>query len=316
VGFVGLILVIAIWKSPSSSPIVVLPSHNGKIDQLEAQKAIEKYQSETKEGAIKSLTISILTSVLLVGLIEFLSILLQYLVTQGERKAFMKFFGKGVFENGITAIFFTAETKGNLDWVMCPNKPDQAANAKIQGVNHIIPFEELKAVLEIKQLFDSMGVKFGIELDDVCKNKVLPNGSVLAVGLGFNCATKLIQAFCPQLFEITYEVDSDFGYETDDFKVKEGRHDNPNSNSKYDYALFARVFKDDVLHFVCAGRTADGTEAACRYLAKNWTKLLRQYDNESGKGKHDVNKQSMAVIIRHRKDNLDDCVLQHTSFES
>lgn len=283
-GAIGLLSVIS-WDTSSSDSILVLRSQNGRIDENEARKAVRAYQNEQKQGMLKSLSISILTSVLLVGLIELLAVVIENLATAEERKRFVRFFGKGSLDGeGMKAIFFTAvPSKNNHDWVDCPNKPPEAKNAKVQGVNHVVPFEELKAVLEIQRLFDSMGAKFQIDLDINLPSSTLPSNSVLAIGLGFNYATYLIQECCKPLFEVFYENDENLGALTDDFMVDEVKHEAVKEDSNYDYALFARVFKKEGgLHLICAGRTANGTEAACKFLAKNWAVLASQYENDGG----------------------------------
>lgn len=315
-GAIGLLSVIPFWNPNTSDSILVLRSQNGRLDENETRRAAKTYQNGQKQEMLKSLSISVLTSVLLVGLIELLAVFIENLATDGARKRFVKFFGNGSLGGeGMTAIFLTAQpSKNNPDWVECPNKPPNANNAKVQGVNHVVPFEELKAVLDIQRLFDSMGARFEIDLDINLPSNTLPSHSVLAIGLGFNYATYLIQECCKPLFEVFYENDESLGSITDDFMVNEIKHDVVKKDSKYDYALFARVFKEDVLHFICAGRTANGTEAACKFLARNWIVLASQYEYDTGKGKHNIFKQSMVVVLRHHVNNLDDCSIQHLAF--
>jgi hypothetical protein len=316
-GAIGLFSVIPFWDTSSSHSILVLRSKNGILDENETRKAVRAYQNEQKQGMLKSLSISILTSILLVGLIELLAMVIENLATAEERMRFVRFFGKGSLDGeGMKAIFFTAvPSKDSHDWVDCPNKPPEAKNAKVQGVNHVVPFEELKAVLEIQRLFDSMGAKFQIDLDINLPSNTLPSHGVLAIGLGFNYATYLIQECCKPLFEVFYETDENLGAITDDFMVDEVKHEVVKEDSNYDYALFARVFKEEgSLHLICAGRTANGTEAACRFLAKNWTILASQYENDAGKGKHNIGEQSMAVVLRHHVKNLDNCSIQRLAF--
>lgn len=315
-GAVGLISVISFWNPNSLDSILVLRSQNGRLDETETRRAVKIYQNGQKREMLKSLSIGILTSVLLVGLIELLAVFIENLATDGARKRFVRFFGNGSLAGeGVTAFFLTAQpSKNNPDWVQCPNKPPKANNAKIQGVNHVVPFEEVKAVLDIQRLFDSMGARFEIDLDENLPSKSLPSHSVLAIGLGFNYATFLIQDCCKPLFEVIYENDESLGFTTDDFMVNEIKHDVVKEDSKYDYALFARVFKDDVLHFICAGRTANGTEAACKFLARNWKTLADQYENDTGKGKYNIFKQSMVVVLRHHVNNLDDCRILQLAF--
>jgi hypothetical protein len=317
-GAIGLISVISFWDLGSSNSILVLRSQNGRLDENATRRAVKAYQNEQKQGMLKSLSISVLTSVLLVGLIELLAVVIENLATADERKRFVRFFGKGTLDGeGMKAIFFTAvSSKNNYDWVDCPNKPPKAQNAKVQGVNHVVPFEELKAVLEVQRLFDSMGAKFQIDLDSNIHNcNALPSHSVLAIGLGFNYATYLIQECCRPLFEVFYTTDENLGAETVDFMVDKVEHEVVKKDSDYDYALFARVFKKEGgLHLICAGRTANGTEAACKFLAKNWAILASQYENDAGKGKHNIDEQSMAVVLRHHVNNLDNCSIQRHAF--
>lgn len=317
VGAIGLISIISFWDPSSSDSILVLRSQNGRLDENATRRAVKAYQNEQKQGLLKSLSISVLTSVLLVGLIELLSVVIENLATADERKRFVRFFGKGSLDGvGMKAIFFTAvPSQNNHDWVDCPNKPPKAKNAKVQGVNHVVPFEELKAVLEIQKLFDSMGAKFQIDLDINLPLNNLPSHSVLAIGLGFNYATYLIQECCKPLFEVFYETDEILGAVTDDFMVDKVKHEVVKEDSNYDYALFARVFKEEgSLHLICAGRTANGTEAACKFLAKNWAILASQYENDAGKGKHNIGEHSMAVVLRHHVKNLDNCSIQRLAF--
>ena len=93
------------------------------------------------------------------------------------------------------------------------------------------------------------------------------------------------------------------------------KHEAVKEESIYDYAQFARVFKKEGgLHLFCAGRTANGTEAACKFLAKNWAILASQYENDAGKDKHNIDEQSMAVVLTHHVNNLDDCSIQRLAF--
>jgi len=306
------------WNPNSSDSILVLPAQSGRLDENEVKKAVKAYQNGQKKEMYKSLSISVLTTVLLVGLIELLAVFIEKLATDGKRKHFARFFGNGSLEEkGVTAFFLTARPdKNNPDWIECPEMPEKAKakNAKVQGVNHVVPFEEVKAVLDIQRLFDSMGARLEIDLDCNLPPKDLPDYSVLAIGLGFNSATFRIQEWSKSLFEVIYEYDQSLEAITDDFKVNEIKHGVVNKDSKYDYALFARVFKEDIPHFICAGRTANGTEAACKFLARKWDTLANQYEFDAGKGKHNILKQSMVVVLRHHVSNLDDCKIERLAF--
>jgi hypothetical protein len=301
IGSLGFITTVFLCKSPDDAVVITLPiNSSGAIDPVKAREAADNNRRAIEQEHTKNLLRGAFSSFILVGLIDLMALGLQKVTKRGERKKFEEFFGVDVSnKKGMIAIFFTAippdfsviekiipeEIKENLKWIECPHALDaKANNAQPKGIQSVVPFAELKAVLDIQKLFSDFGLgeNFEIEQDKGISEGFPVDRTVLAIGLGFNSATKKINNYCGDLFNITYPLDTKTKLKSDDFNIRKytgkyGLKDHETPSDDYDYALFSRVLYKGRVYLVCAGRTAIGTEAACKYLANNWLILMDKY---------------------------------------
>ena len=155
------------------------------------------------------------------------------------------------------------------------NQPRKSSGTLPKGIREIVPWQELEVVMEIDRVFQEFGGKLKIVLDRFHRGgEVWPENGGLALGLGFNNLTVELGDFSR-----TYQVL--FSDRTDDFITfaANGRRILPSPDPGYEYALLARILVDrgrgePTPYLVCAGHTADGTQAACHYLATKWQQLL------------------------------------------
>jgi hypothetical protein len=347
-----------LWKSPTKAIVIVLPvNSSGMVNGAEVEKAAKENREAIEQEDLKNISKGISSSLILVGLIDFMIRLLSNVTTTEERRKFEKFFGVNVSsKKGMTAIFFTAhpadlsvieknilegllkkfsglssseedisrEIKKHLKWVECPYALDaNKVNAQPKGIQSIVPFPELKAVLGIQKLFSyfGLGESFEIEQDKGTPESMPEDRTVLAVGLGFNSATKNINEYCGDLFSIDYlPLNQITDLISDDFSIRKepgnyGIKKHALPSDAYDYALFSRVIYRERVYLVCAGRTATGTEAACQFLAKNWLVLMNTYYHNFDNVEYDLSTHSMAVILKHHNRNLEDCKIEDVGFQ-
>lgn len=145
-----------------------------------------------------------------------------------------------------------------------------------KAIREIVPWRELEAVWEIDGVFQRLGGRMLLSPDRFQKGEWPPEGCV-SIGLGFNRLTV-------RLGDVTGAYRVDYGDLTDDFYIfdQQGEAVEPRRGTGLEYALVARVLLDNgsdepTPYLVCAGHTADGTAAACRYVGKRWRKLLRDH---------------------------------------
>lgn len=282
---------------------------------IQANQEQVAYPIETKDGCpptvIKipqqtnpkyALALSVGTSLLILGLVEIGAKTLEILRKNRDLPLFTKFFGRNVFD-GYKAIFLNARlpefpqtsvaNTSNLNNIKLVNPPKAANGTFPKGIDRIIPFEDIAAVLEIDRLLRSFGATLEICLDDYTREKPLPENGCLSIGLGYNNVTTRLSEISERLFTITYD------HESDDFilgtTLKPILDPTKDTNN---YALLARVLvpkgeTEYVTHIICAGHTAPDTVVACRYLAKNWKDLAHLYTTD----KHKFNEWSMGVIL-------------------
>lgn len=246
----------------------------------------------------ESILRGIASSLLLVGGLDLLSAFFQAASDKPDRDRFERFFGSGV-SNGVVAIFPSATPtedpiNPSFNSMKFPNAPKDAQDKRAKGAEYLVVSQDLDAALELADTFRSFGEEFKTELDNRHLNKDLDKSKdcVIALGLGFNNVTGKIRDYHIErkLFEIIYPDD------TDDFTIGGREHPNIVQNGK-DYALLVRgvkkLGKENLPHFVCAGRTARGTKAAGIFLANQWKQLLFLYE----KNRRDLTTDSVAVFL-------------------
>jgi hypothetical protein len=181
-----------------------------------------------------------------------------------------------------------------------------------KGIHEIIPWRELEAVWEIDGVFQRLGSRMLLWPDRFQKGE-WPSEGCLSIGLGFNRLTV-------RLGDVTGAYRVDYGDLTDDFCIFDdhGEVVDPRRGNGLEYALLARVLLDSgsdepTPYLVCAGHTADGTAAACRYLGKRWRKLLQDHrevlkDHHMAdilyhpRGERDLGRDIDQVQFRHYRD--------------
>ncbi|TRU53769.1 MAG: hypothetical protein EWV91_01250 [Microcystis aeruginosa Ma_QC_Ca_00000000_S207] len=250
----------------------------------------------------ESILRGIASSLLLVGGLDLLSAFFQAASDKPDRDRFERFFGTGI-SNGVVAIFPSAKptedpSNPSFNSMSFPNMPEDAKGKKAKGAEYLVVSQDLDAALELADTFRSFGEEFKTELDYLHLNKDLDKSKecIIALGLGFNHVTGKIRDYHREtkLFEIIFPED------TDDFRICKEDHPPIISGGK-DYALLVRGVKnsgkENLPHFVCAGRTAHGTKAAGIFLATQWKELLSLYE----KNRYDLKTHSVAVFLEFNK---------------
>lgn len=172
--------------------------------------------------------------------------------------------------------------------------------------------EDIRACSYLATLFATERIRFIIGTDSSPSKKGGAElKSIIALGLGFNEWTnELAKDTQFRLFKVGEgEFKGKFGrtFKTDEL-IFDGKRIERSELDKsepvpHDYALIARIVLNPgngYVHFVCAGRTANGTAAAGHFLATNWKELAGAY-----KGNYDLmDTHSLAVVIRHKVGKL------------
>ena len=242
-------------------------------------------------------TIVVGTTILLAGLIQFLTQLIRRISESGVRHDFHSFFGTTDFAFGVIP---NLVTKHDLEgW-----RPDDAAEAHPKGITTVVPFEDLKAATKVAQLFDRFGVRFRLRPDDPHMPKI-PKNTFVAIGLGFNSHTHRLARYS-DLFQIIFE-NKTLGEAKDDFlllnKDYRGRMAT-NGREGTECALVARVpvkqRGGDVTGFVCAGRLAAGTVAASVFLRDDWRWMYEAYCTKT----YSLDEYALGVVIEYDGSSL------------
>jgi hypothetical protein len=244
-------------------------------------------QSQDQSGFLVYLTIA--TTIMLAGLIQFLTQLIGWLAERGDRLEFREFFSTRGSAIGVIPDLLS---RHDLDcW-----HPDEAGDARPRGITTVVPFEDLKAATNIAKLFEKFGVQLELRKDSQTYDKGPPRRTFVTIGLGFNRLTCFLAERSGGLLQICY-IDRHTGESKDDFMVENEPHPEPSHQT--DYALVARVpFHFDgrqIIGFICAGRLAAGTEAAGYYLKNEWRSMYARYAQE----RKDLQKNALAVVISH-----------------
>ena len=250
----------------------------------------------------ESILRGIASSLLLVGGLDLLSAFFQAASDKPDRDRFERFFGTGI-SNSVVAIFPSAKptedpSNPSFNSMSFPYAPEDAKDKKAKGAEYLVVSQDLDAALELANTFRSFGEEFKTELDYGHLNKDLDKSKecIIALGLGFNHVTGKIRDYHidKKLFEIIFPDN------TDDFRIGEKDHP-PIILGGKDYALLVRGVKnsgkENLPHFVCAGRTARGTKAAGIFLATQWEQLLSLYE----KNGRDLKTDSVAVFLEFDK---------------
>ena len=257
---------------------------------------VEKQGGLLERSRLPEIVLEIAAGLLVVGIADLTKKRVRISRDSLEYRDFAAFFGEGVFDEPPVAVFPTARPQ--IDEHGCCNfeysdPPDAAkeAKAKAKGVEHVIPYEDLRAAVALSQLFQRWNVKMAMSLDRSYAVSVQPTqrGSLIGIGLGFNHVTAKFAGMRPELFTLKY-TDG-----TDDFDFC-GEPHGFSSNEEYDCALVVRIagHGGDAPHFICAGRAATGTAAAGFYVANHWRDMLRFYRQQG----QDLSNDTLAILLR------------------
>lgn len=257
--------------------------------------------NERQESVLRGIA----SSLLLVGGIELLATFLQAASDNPKRSRFETFFGTSDHQSAI-AVFPSTKLNRNTEDpyfnsefnpLIFDNLPEIAKNKRAKGDEYLVVSQDLQATLDLAETFREFDVDFNTALDrDRSLYERLPSqrSCLIAIGLGFNNLTHQIMDFHKErsLFKIIFKDD------TDDFLIGGEEHELA-AEGKKDYALLVRGSSQkngrNNPHFVCAGRTANGTKAAGIFLAKEWEQLYELYR----KHKKDFSSESLAVLIEY-----------------
>jgi hypothetical protein len=195
--------------------------------------------------------------------------------------------------------------------------PPEAKTAGAEDVRSWVPFEDVRSTSHLALLIERMGIKnqviFNLEKEIDYKNRT---NCLVSFALGFNEVTHWAQkefeerdwknggkrAAC---FEVDYSkpMRKKKEFTTDNIlwqgrplKLREG----------YDYSIIVRLVdgNDQFVTFISAGRTACGTTAAGVFLAQQWRKLKREYDEALKRGEQtDLKTHNLIVILEHKEND-------------
>jgi len=308
--FIGVIGLAVFWPRVITPPTI---PYRDEHEKLLIQQTVAYELAKTTIEAQRTLWRGFAVTVLMVGLVDLLTTGLGKLVAKRERRDFEQFFGREVTQpkGGSVAVFNSPTVaEQHLDF---GNAPAAAKNAKAvaEGIQHVVPYEDLRATLEISRQFEHFESRMDIAVDEKFKD-IWPEGqTVIAVGLGFNAVTARIALLKPGLFHVYYNETTKAGSPTDGFSIGPAQ-EKYQSIPNYDHALFARVVEEatERVFFVCAGRTAEGTEAACHYLAHHWKDMLRLYRTRDTSGNKHTITESLVMMLRHvegKPDHVEEC---------
>jgi hypothetical protein len=239
---------------------------------------------------------------------------------ESEKQDFVLFFGQPSPDGMYPAVFLDGylepvkDKDGNsteLGRVKPAKLTDERGNeirALPKGVRQIVPYQELVSVFRLEREFRRFGRRIEIRLESEYSNH-LPDYGCLSVGLGFNKMTSKL-ANISHLYEIVYTetIPGVSDYTTDDFVItpEGGGRIEPRAKvtgEGVEWALLARILVNKgamgpVPYLVCAGHTADGTAAACNFLADKWRSLCSS-------NRDVLPEKHMAFILTHPKDDRD-----------
>lgn len=229
---------------------------------------------------------------------------------------FEKFFGKDASDGKVNLVFGRRGHEGDgpkSHYSFLPAEGDHRLAP--EGTNYWLAQQDVRIASYLTELFTNLSQKCQLQtlLDsDVTKADIrsLHGACYIAAGLGFNRLTEVLRCISGgQLFQVRhwkFKFRNEHNAElcTDDLTV--GSHQTQIlAGEKLDYAILARIvlktktptsgkFKCSV-HFIIAGRSAQGTSAAGWYLANKWEDMY----NELLTCTHDVNSQNLLMVLHH-----------------
>lgn len=226
---------------------------------------------------------------------------LQEMSQDDAREQFVDFFGREAAESQYQVFFSTLKPHGKL---VSENPRAKEENAYPKGVEHVISYEEVAGIAELDSIFRNFGGSLDICLDTHIRKRAddFPDVSCLSIGLGFSIVTAALSEYSGNSFRIGYgnplACDLDESLQQDDITdelIIDGEKIEPEGLS--DFALIARILHDKRPYLVCAGRSAKGTAAALKYLARHWPVLFDEY---KAKNKGLMSHHLVVKISHHR----------------
>jgi hypothetical protein len=189
---------------------------------------------------------------------------------------------KLMFPEHPPAITSEPGTDSNDTLVNTPNPKD---------VKAWLAYDDMLIAARMGKLFGSMGRQVQIALDNDDDN--WNESPTIAVGLGFTLHTRKLLASSGLNSKVVVKWTN--SSPPTDAIFFDGREYSSGDEGD-DFAIVARIICDDeMVHFICAGRTAPGTAAAGRYLAEKWEEIFQIYSEKQ----KSINTESIAVLIQH-----------------
>lgn len=260
--------------------------------------------------------ISVIVAISIAFVLQISPLLFRRLLERKEHRKFVKFFGSDAVDRPVTIVFSERYSKDDPHWDFRAHSPrypdawhsrDPDIKYCAEGVDHWIAKQD---VIGAGALAHEFAAHSRHSPDFVLESKVdesdLIGGDhcIISMGLGFNSRTAMIADQCNgKLFNIAWGKSPKNSIHTDLLTFGGKLVDDPGPD--LDHAVVARVVIEGRPHFVCAGRTADGTTVAARYLAKNWQDMLAKYERRNRKNgslrrSHDLCRNSLAVLLTHK----------------
>jgi intracellular sulfur oxidation DsrE/DsrF family protein len=245
--------------------------------------SVPMLRTESTIKQIETVLYDVFGSLVTVLLVEYGIYALQ---KRNEQPDVKLFFGENIYNTGITFVF--ASAKVDMANMQHGNMPESViGNAHPKGISRLIAHNDIRCSIAITRMCEELHIPVHTEIDTCVKDKELPRDTIISIGLGFNRATYALKEHS-KVFDIFYHECRYFDSEQNKWDKK------PDDN--YDCALIARIIgKNGTPHFVCAGRTAEGSEAAGIFLASRWRDILGYYHDRG----RDLRTDSMALTIRH-----------------
>ncbi|WP_243359590.1 hypothetical protein [Fundidesulfovibrio terrae] len=259
--------------------------------------------------------VSLFVSVFVAAMLGLIPKIYEYCAKYLEAGRITSFFGTSIRINPVRYVFpyrvLLREYREQKTHVWETYFTPDVEPSKIpvpEGVRAWIPFQDIRAAVYVSRLlgrYVDITPKYIVDSDISEYNLDEIDYTMVAIGLGFNWATNLIERFTRQkLFKIVWDESCKFGVRCTDHFIVPG-FDVDISDKDRDYSIIARVAcpqqecKNSRYFFVCAGRTADGTAAAGYFLQKKWKEILKMYGSGAG-DKKDLEKDSMVVVVEHQ----------------
>ena len=226
---------------------------------------------------------------------------------KGRRDRFFEFFGEAA-KSGPVLVMSGRDDPPDHGTRAKSDLPPEAAGAVPEGVRGWLALDDIRTATRLAQEFGKyIEPEAAIEEDVVLfedgrLKEAFHGKTCIAIGLGFNTLTRCLEKWeidgiRHETFSIRWEASKKKPEEypvTDNF-ILTGRNA-PAPPDGMDEALILRLVpRRDASNvmFICAGRTAPGTEAAGRFLAGNWPTLHKEYKSRN----FSFSEDSMAVLL-------------------